>query len=334
MLGQIGTIEQPLRRPIPSRFASHSDDDPSDLPQLYREQNWRCLPPIDLDDAAGTAVIASRWTDKRSTVRREHATSSDERYVISLALQSTRVRLTRNGGHVFEGSMPAGMLQVTAPGEPLSAEFHAPCDFIHLHVATDYIRDCQEPTVAAPCRAKKELNDFMVCDPVAAQLARTLTEARGVEHRRYAESVGQTIVLRLLALRPSPPRTGALAKWRLRRVQEFVARSLEKRVSLVELAAAAGLSRMHFAAQFRAATGCRPHEYLLQQRIEESKVALLSGTISIAQIALSVGFQTQSHFSTVFKRMTGATPATWQRASREAGEMSRSKSDAGRSSEG
>ena len=36
--------------------------------------------------------------------------------------------------------MPAGMLHVTAPGQPLEAEFLSPCDFIHLHIAADYVR--------------------------------------------------------------------------------------------------------------------------------------------------------------------------------------------------
>jgi AraC family transcriptional regulator len=76
----------------------------------------------------------------------------------------------------------------------------------------------------------------------------------------------------------------------------------------------AGLSRMHFAAQFRAATGYRPHEYLLYQRIESAK-SMLSGTdMPLAQVALSVGFQAQPHFSTVFKRITGESPARWRRA--------------------
>ncbi len=87
-------------------------------------------------------------------------------------------------------------------------------------------------------------------------------------------------------------------------------------LTLADLAAAAGLSRMHFAAQFRAATGCRPHEYLLQQRIECAKATLSSVSMPLAEVALSVGFQTQSHFSTVFKRITGETPARWQRANR------------------
>jgi AraC-like DNA-binding protein len=32
----------------------------------------------------------------------------------------------------------------------------------------------------------------------------------------------------------------------------------------------------------------------------------------LAEIALTVGFQAQAHFSTVFKRLTGETPARWR----------------------
>ncbi|MFX4574059.1 AraC family transcriptional regulator, partial [Acinetobacter baumannii] len=43
------------------------------------------------------------------------------------------------------------------------------------------------------------------------------------------------------------------------------------KISLQDIAAAAGLSRMHFASQFRAATGMRPHDYLLRQRIRRAE---------------------------------------------------------------
>ena len=123
-------------------------------------------------------------------------------------------------------------------------------------------------------------------------------------------------MMRLLTRRrpSSPPRVAALLKWRLQRVQDHIDANIAEPISLAELAAAAGLSRMHFAAQFRAATGCSPHEYLLQQRIECAKAMLSSAGVSLAETALNVGFQTQSHFSTVFKRLTGETPARWQRA--------------------
>jgi AraC family transcriptional regulator len=51
----------------------------------------------------------------------------------------------------------------------------------------------------------------------------------------------------------------ALPRWRLKRAIEYVDGHLDEPVSLADLAAAAGPTRMHFAARFRAATGLTPH---------------------------------------------------------------------------
>jgi AraC family transcriptional regulator len=105
----------------------------------------------------------------------------------------------------------------------------------------------------------------------------------------------------------------ALPKWRLQRVQEYIDAHLDSALSLSDLASVVGLSRMHFAAQFRGATGYRPHEFFLSRRIEKAKAILSDTSAPIAEVALSVGFQAQSHFSTVFKRLTGDASARWRR---------------------
>jgi AraC-like DNA-binding protein len=97
---------------------------------------------------------------------------------------------------------------------------------------------------------------------------------------------------------------------------EYVKAHLGEALSLADLAAVAGLSRMYFAGQFLAATGYRPHDYLLHQRIESAKSMLSSTDMPLANVALSVGFQAQAQFSTVFKRITGQSPARWRRAIR------------------
>ena len=91
---------------------------------------------------------------------------------------------------------------------------------------------------------------------------------------------------------------------------------LDRGITLADLAQVAGLSRMHFAAQFRAATGYRPREYLLHQRIENAKSLLSNTDMTLAEVALTVGFCTQAHFSTVFKRITSETPARWRCANK------------------
>jgi AraC-like DNA-binding protein len=70
---------------------------------------------------------------------------------------------------------------------------------------------------------------------------------------------------------------------------------------------------MHFAAQFRASTGMRPHDFVLQRRIERAQERLSNPELALVDVALSVGFQTQAHFTTVFKRFADGTPHRWRR---------------------
>lgn len=106
----------------------------------------------------------------------------------------------------------------------------------------------------------------------------------------------------------------SLQKWRLKRVFQYVDENLAAKITLQDLATVAGLSRMHFAAQFRAAMDMRPHEYLLKRRIERAQELLKQTDVPLVEIALTVGFQTQAHFTTVFKRFAGDTPYQWRSA--------------------
>jgi len=87
-----------------------------------------------------------------------------------------------------------------------------------------------------------------------------------------------------------------------------------QRCSLDTLASVAGLSRFHFARQFRRATGYSPMEYVARQRVECGKRMLANGNTSVCELALSLGFYDQSHFSRVFRRITGSSPRAYARS--------------------
>ena len=100
--------------------------------------------------------------------------------------------------------------------------------------------------------------------------------------------------------------------WRLKRAFVFIEAHLCGQVPLLALATCAGLSPMHFASQFRAATGVRPHEYVMRRKIEEVQLLLLTTRRTLIDIGTSFGFLTRSHFTTVFKRFVGEPPLRWQ----------------------
>lgn len=118
------------------------------------------------------------------------------------------------------------------------------------------------------------------------------------------------VQLKLVAARAT---LGCLPLWRLKKVLAFVDAHIDAPLRLSDLASAAGLSRMHFASRFRAATGLRPHDFVLARRIAFAKERMAAGQGALVHVALDAGFQSQAHFCTVFKRLNGVTPTAWQR---------------------
>jgi AraC-like DNA-binding protein len=157
-------------------------------------------------------------------------------------------------------------------------------------------------------------------EPAVERLRLTLAAGEAGEAvQLLADATRLAVVARWLDLRPNddPSRLrakgAALPKWRLKRALEYVEAHLAERITLADLASATGLSRMYFAAQFRAAMGIRPREYLLRRRIARAQDLLSKSRMTLVEIALSVGFQTQAYFTTVFKRFVGETPHQWRR---------------------
>ena len=75
-----------------------------------------------------------------------------------------------------------------------------------------------------------------------------------------------------------------------------------------KLARLCGTSRSALAARFARVVGLGPMEYLQQWRIALAKDELRRGTLNIGEIAVTIGFQSGSAFSTAFKRAVGCSP--------------------------
>lgn len=91
-------------------------------------------------------------------------------------------------------------------------------------------------------------------------------------------------------------------------VKHYIHEHLHQDLKLCEIAAIAQVSPYHFLRLFKQRTGVTPHQYILQCRIERAKHLLKHSQLSIADVAIKVGFCDQSHFTRSFKRVLGMTP--------------------------
>lgn len=160
-----------------------------------------------------------------------------------------------------------------------------------------------------------------VSDPVIQEIAalsdREISN-RGSFGRLYAESLATALIIHLFrsyGMKPDPLRLvrGGLPAVQLRRIRDYVDAHLGEDIGLGELAALAGLSPHHFGQAFKASTGQPPHQYVIDRRVQRAKDLLIAGNLSIAEIALCVGFSNQSHMTFNFRKRIGTTPAHYRR---------------------
>jgi AraC-like DNA-binding protein len=249
------------------------------------------------------------------------ADTAENFHVVGIVLRKSHVWFSVAGRTVLDGAAMPGMLHVAEPGIPMRCVFRGSYDALHLHVPNDLIDECARELPDGRATGLSA-GTTLIKDQMVERLAHALLGADqvgGSFGRLYADCIGVSIVARLLGSEQQSassdrPKVGALAKWRLKRAIDYVDAHLAEAVSLADIAASTGLTRMHFAAQFKAATGMRPHEYVLRRRIERAQELLTAESMSVVDVALSVGFQSQSHFTSIFTRFVGLPPRTWRQS--------------------
>lgn len=96
----------------------------------------------------------------------------------------------------------------------------------------------------------------------------------------------------------------------VRKALELIDAQYARTISLDELAQAAALSRFHFLRSFRDQVGMPPHAYIENRRVAVAQQLIASG-MPLAQVAVEVGFSSQSHFTQRFRQTLGVTPGRY-----------------------
>lgn len=146
---------------------------------------------------------------------------------------------------------------------------------------------------------------------------------KDVEYRTWpllVESAAISLVISVIR-ELSPDATTAfkaisygLSDIRRRRVLSYINDNICRSLTLAELAGAANLSIYHFCRKFKNRMGVTPAQYVTGRRVNLAKHLLRSTSHSLVVVSMSCGFSSQSHFNTVFKKVSGVTPAGYRRS--------------------
>jgi len=125
--------------------------------------------------------------------------------------------------------------------------------------------------------------------------------------RRHARALGRGTSA------PAPRRLNAA---QLARLRGLVIERFEQPPTVAEMAAVVGLSPHRLGPALKAATGVGPHGYVTRLRVERARELLRTVAPGagqpLSEMALLLGFCSQSHFTAVFHRHTGTTPAAYR----------------------
>ena len=226
------------------------------------------------------------------------------------------LRQTRQG-RSFVSDMLHGEMTLVPRGVPSQWWWNSTCDRLDVIVSPEVFGDGSSLNV---------VDRYVFRDSEMEAICRHLYQKlslNGRPQRLYVESQLMRLAVLLLdrhstaspAARIPPP--GSLTRNQARRVLDYIESNLSHELTLRELAGIVDLSLHHFARLFKRTIGVAPYRYVLERRVERAKVMLRTANASLADISLSVGFDSQSHFTSVFGRMVGATPTEFQGSSRK-----------------
>lgn len=119
-------------------------------------------------------------------------------------------------------------------------------------------------------------------------------------------------ILRAHKLIPVPSNSIKMTK-ACSQIKYYLDSNYSEAITLDLLAQKAHMNKYYIAHAFTQYTGISPINYLNAKRIQVSKKLLTDTDYSIAQIASSIGFSSQSYFSQVFKKSTHVTPNEYRK---------------------
>lgn len=101
----------------------------------------------------------------------------------------------------------------------------------------------------------------------------------------------------------------------VRRARELIEKRYASRLTVPDLASAAGCSGPYLHELFKEHLGTSPYQLILQYRLKEAARRLSSTDQPIKQVAADLGFAHPAAFCQAFRRYAGYTPALYRRRS-------------------
>jgi AraC family transcriptional regulator len=267
------------------------------------------------------------WRSLHAAIFKEaplHVTEAalDHPFIIYHITHPTEVMRKIEGARREKGLLGPRNICVTPPGAATEWEHHGNPEILQVYLRRSLYEAAVGELYGCDAAAAEIVPRFGIVDPLLEQLSIALAEALrsgAVRDGLYIDTIAQMMAVYLARTHSVQSRPGVLppmpvvSHQRMRQLLEFIEANLDQPLTLDAMAAHVGISPLYLARAFKAAIGQSPHQYVLARRIERAKELLRNTEMPIIDVALSVGFSSQSHLSHWMIRQTGITPAVYRR---------------------
>lgn len=96
------------------------------------------------------------------------------------------------------------------------------------------------------------------------------------------------------------------------KVIEYIKANYSRHMSLEEIADYTYMSKTYLSSLFKKETGYSIFEYMNRIRVDRSQSLLIDSKLSILEVAKMCGFEDQSYYTKVFKKIVGVTPRKYR----------------------
>jgi len=143
-----------------------------------------------------------------------------------------------------------------------------------------------------------------------------LIEAEKVGFRETITALSYQIIAHIIATEKSKKYSGKEIETIIQKAKAIMADRTDRQIQFEELAGELGVGYSWFRRMFRHHTGLAPIQYFLQLKLNKAKDLIVSTSLSVKEIAVITGFESQYYFSKFFKKRMGMSPIQLRNYSR------------------
>jgi len=96
------------------------------------------------------------------------------------------------------------------------------------------------------------------------------------------------------------------------KIVRYIKKNRNRNITSRDICRHFSCSRSYMSSEFNKYTGKSIREYINELRIEDAKLLLKTSSLSVTEIALSVGFTDSNYFSGIFKKNAGLSPLKYK----------------------